>query len=165
MCLDCTFFRVAWWRQFTGPVGRHLREEICWQFVEDRNNFEKACRQNIKAARGGFQMLYNVLQVFMVDRLELCHTTQIDFKWTQGQRISCTWYGGIDCLSNILKGGYDREGLNKYFTGVFSDIPFCDYLCLNICVHGDSTLKENTGMIRESNISHRKPWKCSDPRR
>ena len=59
---------------------------------------------------------------------------------------------GINNICNLRL--YDTEGLNKFFTGVFSDIPFCNYLSLNICVHGDSTLKENTGIIRESNISH-----------
>lgn len=38
--------------------------------------------------------------------------------------------------------------------GVFSYIPFCDHHCLNICGYRDSQFKENTGMIRESNINH-----------
>ena len=40
------------------------------------------------------------------------------------------------------EGGCGRKSLNKYFTGVFSDIPLCDYFCLNICVHRDSTLQK-----------------------
>lgn len=43
---------------------------------------KNACWQGIKAARGGFQMLSNVLQdffFFSADKIRFCHATCIDF--------------------------------------------------------------------------------------
>ena len=47
-------------------------------------------------------MLYNVLQVFMVDWIKFGHAITIDFEFTLGRHISDTWHGGGDCLSNFL---------------------------------------------------------------
>ncbi len=33
-CLDCSFF-MTWWEQFSGPLGRHRREERCWHSARD----------------------------------------------------------------------------------------------------------------------------------
>ena len=47
-----------------------------------------------------------------------------------------------------------RESLNEYVTGVFSDVALWDDLSLNICVHRYFALKENTVMVRKSNIRY-----------
>lgn len=67
------------------------------------------------AAGPGFQMLYNVLQVFMVDRIKFCHGISIDFKWTQGKHTSCAGYGGTGCLSEFPNFVSEEKG--KFITG------------------------------------------------
>ena len=76
-CLDC-----SWWRQFSGPVGRNLRQGVCWKFVEDLRqcNLKHFWKRLLAEYQGSRRMLYNVIQ--NVDWIKLCIIIWIEFKWT-----------------------------------------------------------------------------------
>lgn len=60
----------------------------------------------------------------------------------------------INLLTEAQRSECGTDGPNKEFTAPFSNISFCDYLFVSMCVNRDSALKENPEMIRESNVSH-----------
>ena len=91
MCLD---FLHELLNQFSWLVGRHLREETCWQSVADLGSFSLKLAGNIKAAGRRFQMLYYVMQVFVI--LSLWHSIWGGFRWTYGENTSHAWYGVTD---------------------------------------------------------------------
>lgn len=67
------FLRVAYSNNCRfQPQSREVLT-ICRRSDVMKLETEKACRENITAAGGEFQMLHNFLQDYMVDSIKLCH--------------------------------------------------------------------------------------------
>lgn len=94
---------MAWWLQFSGPVGTWLTEDLR-PYHSKRLKWKSLWQKNIKAAeREDFYML-QFLQRFITDTINLYHTKWIGFKLTLGKYTISSWYGETDChFQNVVR--------------------------------------------------------------